>query len=88
MEHESGEQNITIAEIAKRAGVSTVLIPAGNEADLDEIDQSVRHCLRFITADHVDAIIDVALNRAAVEQQVNAVSVPPQGQADSPRIGQ
>ena len=53
---------------ALRAGVSTVIIPAGNEADLDEIDQSVRHCLRFITADHVDAILDTALNRRAAEE--------------------
>lgn len=73
---------------ALRTGVSTVIIPAGNEPDLEEIDQTVRRSLKFVTADHLDAIIDVALNRAAVEQQVNAVSVPPQGQADSPRIGQ
>ncbi len=73
---------------ALRTGISTVIIPAGNEPDLEEIDQTVRRSLKFVTADHVDAIIDVALNRAAVEQQVNAVSVPPQGQADSPRIGQ
>ncbi len=73
---------------ALRTGVSTVIIPAGNEPDLEEIDQTVRRSLKFVTADHVDAIIDVALNRAAVEQQVNAVSVPHQGQADSPRIGQ
>ena len=73
---------------ALRTGVSTVIIPAVNEPDLEEIDQTVRRSLKFVTADHVDAIIDVALNRAAVEQQVNAVSVPPQGQADSPRIGQ
>lgn len=73
---------------ALRTGVSTVIIPAGNEPDLEEIDQTVRRSLKFVTADHVDAIINVALNRAAVEQQVNAVSVPPQGQADSPRIGQ
>lgn len=73
---------------ALRTGVSTVIIPAGNEPDLEEIDQTVRRSLKFVTADHVDAIIDAALNRAAVEQQVNAVSVPPQGQADSPRIGQ
>lgn len=73
---------------ALRTGVSTVIIPAGNEPDLEEIDQTVRRSLKFVTADHVDAIIDAALNRAAVDQQVNAVSVPPQGQADSPRIGQ
>ena len=54
---------------ALRAGVSTVIIPADNEPDLDEIDQSVRHSLRFLTADHVDAILDVALNRLAAPEE-------------------
>ena len=52
---------------ALRAGVSTVIIPAENEPDLDEIDQSVRERLKFVTADHLDAILDIALNRRAVE---------------------
>ena len=52
---------------ALRAGVSTVIIPAANEPDLDEIDQTVRRSLKFVTADHVDAILDVALNRPAAE---------------------
>ena len=57
---------------ALRAGVSTVIIPAENEPDLDEIDQSVRERLKFVTADHVDAILDIALNRRAVEQEKEA----------------
>lgn len=57
---------------ALRAGVSTVIIPAGNEADLDEIDQSVRHSLRFVTADHVDAILDTALNRLAAREEAQS----------------
>ena len=73
---------------ALRAGVSTVIIPAGNEPDLEEIDQTVRRSLKFVTADHVDAILDVALNRASVEQQSSPVPVPPQNQPDSHRIGQ
>ena len=52
---------------ALRAGVSTVIIPSENEPDLDEIDQSVRERLKFVTADHLDAILDIALNRRAVE---------------------
>ena len=57
---------------ALRAGVSTVIIPAENEPDLDEIDQSVRERLKFVTADHVDASLDIALNRRAVEQEKEA----------------
>jgi len=48
---------------ALRAGVHTVIIPAENERDLEEIDQSVRNALNFITADHVDKILDIALSK-------------------------
>ena len=51
---------------ALRAGVHTVIIPSENEKDLEEIDQAVRRALNFITADHVDAILDVALVRRPV----------------------
>ena len=50
---------------AKRAGMSTVIIPADNESDLDEIDQTVRRALHFIPTDHVDKILDVVLVRPA-----------------------
>ena len=74
---------------ALRAGVSTVIIPAGNEADLDEIDQTVRHSLKFVTADHVDAILDVALNRLDAGQPAGASPVPPRtGKHETARIGQ
>ncbi len=46
---------------ALRTGITTVIIPSENEKDLDEIDQSVRSSLNFITTDHVDKILDVAL---------------------------
>ena len=77
---------------ALRAGVSTVIIPASNESDLDEIDQSVRCALKFITADHVDAILDVALNSRAAnstgEQRKEAMPVTPRAQDSSVRISQ
>ena len=46
---------------ALRAGVHTVIIPAENEPDLAEIDQTVRGALNFITTDHVDKILSAAL---------------------------
>ena len=73
---------------ALRAGVSTVIIPAANEADLDEIDQTVRRSLKFVTADHVDAILDVALNRLDAEPVSGVSPVPPQPPAEGARIGQ
>jgi len=48
---------------ALRSGVHTVIIPAENESDLEEIDQSVRKALNFVVTDHVESILDVALNR-------------------------
>ena len=47
---------------AMRAGVKTVIIPAENEPDLDEIDQTVRSALNFITTDNIDNVLDVALD--------------------------
>jgi ATP-dependent Lon protease len=50
---------------ALRAGVKTVIIPAENEPDLKEIDQTVRAALHFVPVDHADAALDVALLRGS-----------------------
>ena len=54
---------------ALRAGVHTVIIPEDNVPDLREIDQTVRQALHFVSTDHVDQILDVALVRRSAEQQ-------------------
>ncbi|MCL2226964.1 MAG: endopeptidase La [Oscillospiraceae bacterium] len=61
---------------ALRAGVKTVIIPAENEPDLEEIDQSVRKALNFITADSIDSILDVAIDfsEARRNESINAVA--------------
>ena len=46
---------------ALRHGIKTVIIPAENEKDLEEIDQTVRQSLNFITVSHVDSVIAAAL---------------------------
>lgn len=46
---------------AYRAGIKTVLIPAENEPDLAEIDNVVREHIKFITAEKVDTVLEVAL---------------------------
>ena len=48
---------------ALRHGVRTVIIPKDNERDLEQIDQTVRRSLNFITAQTVDTVLDAALNR-------------------------
>jgi ATP-dependent Lon protease len=48
---------------ALRHGISTVIIPEDNRRDLEEIDQTVRKQLNFITATTVDTVLDAALKR-------------------------
>ena len=48
---------------ALRHGIQTVIIPAENERDLEEIDQTVRSQLNFVTAQTVDTVLEAALNR-------------------------
>lgn len=48
---------------ALRYGISTVIIPEDNRRDLEEIDQTVRRSLNFITAKSVDTVLDAALKR-------------------------
>lgn len=50
---------------ALRHGIRTVIIPADNERDLEEIDQTVRRQLNFVSAQTVDTVLDTALNRKA-----------------------
>jgi len=48
---------------ALRHGIRTVIIPQENEHDLEEIDQTVRRQLNFISAQTIDTVLDAALNR-------------------------
>lgn len=47
---------------ALRAGAKTVIIPDSNEADLEEIDQTVRRALTFVTAKNIDTVLGAALD--------------------------
>lgn len=48
---------------AYRHGIKTVIIPEANAKDLEEIDQSVRKALNFITVSHVETVLNTALNQ-------------------------
>ena len=64
---------------ALRAGVKTVIIPADNEADLQEIDQTVRAALHFVPVDHADAALDVALLRGELHETMPLPAAPAKG---------
>lgn len=53
---------------ALRNGIKTVILPADNEKDLEEIDQTVRSALHFFPAEHVDAVLAEALDLPAIAQ--------------------
>ena len=52
---------------ALRYGIRTVIIPADNERDLDDIDPTVRRGLNFVTVTEIDAVLETALNPICVE---------------------
>ncbi len=47
---------------ALRHGIRTVIIPKDNQRDLEEIDQTVRRALNFVTAETIETVLDTALN--------------------------
>jgi ATP-dependent Lon protease len=48
---------------AQRAGITTVICPALNEADVDDIPAHLRRKLKFHFVDKVDEVLDLALER-------------------------
>lgn len=46
---------------AHRAGLTTILIPAENEKDLEDIPKSIRDDLNFILVSHLDEVLEHAL---------------------------
>ena len=55
---------------AYKAGVKTVIIPKENEADLDEIDETVKNNVHFIPADKIQTVLDNALVFPAAASKV------------------
>ena len=46
---------------AARAGLNTIIMPAANEADLEDLPDNVRELMKFIPVDTVDEVLDTAL---------------------------
>ncbi|MCI7767932.1 MAG: endopeptidase La [Oscillospiraceae bacterium] len=46
---------------AYKEGLKTVIIPAGNKGDLDEVDKAVKENMEFIFADRITDVLDAAL---------------------------
>lgn len=46
---------------AYKEGIKTVIIPKGNEGDLDEVDNAVREKINFVLAEKLSDVLDTAL---------------------------
>jgi ATP-dependent Lon protease len=52
---------------AARAGLGTVILPARNRRDYEEIPEAARNALRFVWAERVEEVIEAALEPAAAQ---------------------
>ena len=76
---------------ALRHGIRTVIIPKANEKDLEEIDQTVRKALNFVSVQTVEAVLDTALNRKINEMTPTILNTIPEdvkGKGHKPGIRQ
>ena len=69
---------------AFRSGIKTVIIPADNAKDLEEIDQTVRKALQFILVERADQVLSNALNRSAEAPAVRKRGRPKKSEALPP----
>ena len=72
---------------ALRHGIRTVIIPQENERDLEEIDQTVRRQLNFISAQTVDTVLEAALNRQPQLDPTILADIPADRKAKPPKPG-
>jgi ATP-dependent Lon protease len=54
---------------AARAGIQTVILPARNRRDLEDIPESVRNRLEFVWAEKIDDVLARALEQAPVQRR-------------------
>jgi ATP-dependent Lon protease len=61
---------------AQRAGVQTVVLPKENEPDLEDLPSETRKEMEFHLADHVDEVLQVALDGAKPSRRPSGVGSP------------
>ncbi len=67
---------------ARRAGITTVILPRRNEKDLEEVPENVRSEMRFVFADTVDDVLAAALDgELAADDRAKEAEVRPASEA-------
>jgi len=62
---------------AHRAGITEVLVPARNEADLDEVPKDVREAMKIHLVKRVDEVLALVLDPTATPEAAPVSSSPP-----------
>ncbi len=57
---------------ARRAGIHTVLVPAGSERELSQIPAMARRAIQLVTVDHMDDVLRMALRLPEPEKFLTA----------------
>ncbi len=65
------------AVAARRAGLKTIVIPAANAKDLEEIPEDVRADLEFVPIETMDQVLGIALQRPVAIPKVEPAPPPP-----------
>lgn len=60
---------------AHRAGMDTVIIPVDNKKDIDEIPETVRGHIRFVTAADMETVLMTALSRPPVRPVLSNIEL-------------
>ena len=68
---------------ASRGGIKTILIPAENEKDIEDIPQIVRNSIKLVLVDHADKVLENALQhggqlwKGLVSREMDEAANPP-----------
>jgi ATP-dependent Lon protease len=55
---------------AYKAGIKTVVIPAENEPDIEELDEVIKSNLKFVIAEDIDTVLETALVKTNIAPHV------------------
>jgi ATP-dependent Lon protease len=59
---------------ARRMGIKTVIVPAKNDKDVQELAANIRRGMQFVYADSMDQVLEVALAKRGAARHAPAVS--------------
>ncbi len=66
-----------------RAGLTTIILPKRNEADLEDVPETVREQMNFVLVDTVDEVLEAALCPEPLEEEATVPAVGRDGASQS-----